>query len=136
MPSKAATPGLFNLAIIGRAVIDALRKLDPRKLVRNPVIFVTEVVSAVVTVFFVRDLFAHNGAAGFSGQIAAWLWFTVLFANFAEAVAEGRGKAQADALRRTRSDTHAKRYIDPKNLAGLVEGVNALDLQVGDVVLV
>ena len=72
----------------------------------------------------------------FSGQIAAWLWFTVLFANFAEAVAEGRGKAQADALRRTRTDTPAKRYIDPENLAGLVEGVNALDLRLGDVVLV
>ena len=80
-------------------------------------IFVTEVVSAVVTLFFVRDLVAHNGAALFSGQIAAWLWFTVLFANFAEAVAEGRGKAQADALRRTRSDTHAKRLIDPKTRA-------------------
>src|SRR5438105_14583601 len=125
MPSKAATPGLFNLAIIGRAVIDALRKLDPRKLMRNPVIFVTEVVSTVVTVLFVRDLFAHNGAAGFSGQIAAWLWFTVLFANFAEAVAEGREKAQADALRRTRTDTHAKRLIDPDGRSGMrdvVEG--------------
>jgi K+-transporting ATPase ATPase B chain len=72
----------------------------------------------------------------FSGQIAAWLWFTVLFANFAEAVAEGRGKAQADALRRTRSDTRAKRYIDPANLDSVVEGVNALDLRLGDVVLV
>ena len=72
----------------------------------------------------------------FSGQIAAWLWFTVLFANFAEAVAEGRGKAQADALRRTRTDTRAKRYIDPENLGGVVEGVNALDLRLGDVVLV
>src|ERR1700720_4662951 len=136
MPSKAATPGLFNPAIIRRAMIDALRKLDPRELMRNPVIFVTEVVSAVVTVFFVRDVFAHNGVAGFSGQIAAWLWFTVLFANFAEAVAEGRGKAQADALRRTRTDTRAKRYIDPENLGGIVEGVNALDLRLGDVVLV
>ena len=89
-----------------------------------------------MTVLFVRDLMTHNGLAAFSGQIAAWLWFTVLFANFAEAVAEGRGKAQADALRRTRSDTHAKRYIDPANLNGLVEGVNALDLRLGDIVLV
>ena len=63
-----------------------------------------------------RDLVGHNGQAVFSGQIAAWLWFTVLFANFAEAVAEGRGKAQADALRRTRTDTAAKRYADPDNL--------------------
>ncbi len=70
--------------------------------------------SAFVTLLFVRDLVAHDGLALFSGQIAAWLWFTVLFANFAEAVAEGRGKAQADALRRTRSDTHANRYVDYK----------------------
>src|ERR1700720_3166387 len=136
MPSKAATPGLFNPAIIRRAMIDALRKLDPRELMRNPVIFVTEVVSLMVTLFFIRDLVTHNGTALFSGQIAAWLWFTVLFANFPGAVAEGRGKAQADALRRTRSDTRAKRYIDPENLGGVVEGVNALDLRLGDVVLV
>jgi K+-transporting ATPase ATPase B chain len=103
------------------------------------VIFVTEVVSAVVTAFFARDVIAHTGAAPFTGQIAAWLWFTVLFANFAEAVAEGRGKAQADALRRTRSETHAKRLIDPAGKSGLkevVEGVSALDLRIGDVVLV
>ena len=94
--------------LLGRAAVDALRKLDPRVLVRNPVIFVTEVVAALVTILFVRDLFG-GGAAAFSGQIAAWLWFTVLFANFAEAMAEGRGKAQADTLRRTRSETQAKR---------------------------
>ena len=105
-----------------RRGVDALRKLDPRALAKNPVIFVTEAVSLLVTLLFVRDLATHNGSASFSGQIAAWLWFTVLFANFAEAVAEGRGKAQADALRRTRSDTSAKRYIDPENLGGVVEG--------------
>ena len=136
MAHKAQPQGLFDGKIIGAAAIDALRKLDPRALAKNPVIFVTEVVSAMVTVLFIRDLVMHNGVAAFSGQIAAWLWFTVLFANFAEAVAEGRGKAQADALRRTRTDTPAKRYIDPENLAGLVEGVNALDLRLGDVVLV
>ena len=136
MASKAKSQGLFDGKIIATAAIDALRKLDPRALAKNPVIFVTEVVSLMVTVFFVRDLVTNNGSAMFSGQIAAWLWFTVLFANFAEAVAEGRGKAQADALRRTRSDTHAKRYIDPENLNGLVEGVNALDLRLGDIVLV
>src|SRR5579872_6097385 len=136
MASQATSQGLFNPAIIGPAALDAFRKLDPRVLARNPVIFVTEVVSVVVTGFFIRDLFAGDGVALFSGQIAAWLWFTVLFANFAEAVAEGRGKAQADALRKTRSDARAKRSIDPKNLAGVFEGVNALDLQVGDVVLV
>ncbi len=136
MSSKAKPQGLFDGKIIAAASIDAMRKLDPRALAKNPVIFVTEVVSLMVTLFFVRDLVTHDGAASFSGQIAAWLWFTVLFANFAEAVAEGRGKAQADALRRTRSDTHAKRYIDPENLTGLVEGVNALDLRLGDVVLI
>jgi potassium-transporting ATPase ATP-binding subunit len=136
MASKAAPQGLFDGKIVAAAALDALRKLNPRALAKNPVIFVTEVVSLVVTLFFIRDLVTHNGTALFSGQIAAWLWFTVLFANFAEAVAEGRGKAQADALRRTRSDTRAKRYADPANLAGAVEGVNALDLRLGDVVLV
>ena len=136
MSSKVKPQGLFDSKIIASASIDALRKLNPRALAKNPVIFVTEVVSLMVTLFFIRDLVTHNGTASFSGQIAAWLWFTVLFANFAEAVAEGRGKAQADALRRTRSDTRAKRYIDPENLGGVVEGVNALDLRLGDVVLV
>ena len=90
-----------------------MRKLDPRQLARNPVIFVTEVVSLVVTILFLRDLVTGSAVAFFTGQIAAWLWFTVLFANFAEAVAEGRGKAQADTLRRMRSDTMAKRLVDP-----------------------
>ncbi|HEY3622444.1 MAG TPA: potassium-transporting ATPase subunit KdpB [Roseiarcus sp.] len=136
MASKAKPQGLFDGTIVAAASVDALRKLDPRALAKNPVIFVTEVVSLMVTLLFIRDLVTHNGMAAFSGQIAAWLWFTVLFANFAEAIAEGRGKAQADALRRTRTDTRAKRYIDSENLGGVVEGVNALDLSLGDVVLV
>jgi potassium-transporting ATPase ATP-binding subunit len=136
MASKVKAQGLFDSKIIASASIDALRKLNPRALAKNPVIFVTEVVSLLVTLLFIRDLVTQNGTASFSGQIAAWLWFTVLFANFAEAVAEGRGKAQADALRRTRTDTRAKRYVDPENLGGGVEGVNALDLRLGDVVLV
>src|SRR5579883_2971775 len=136
MASKVQARGLFDPAILGPAAISAFGKLDPRILARNPVIFVTEVVSAAVTGFFVRDLVVGNGLALFSGQIAAWLWFTVLFANFAEAVAEGRGKAQADALRKTRSETRARRYADPTALGDLLEGVNALDLRVGDVVLV
>jgi K+-transporting ATPase ATPase B chain len=139
MSHKVAAPGLFDAAITKRAAVDAFRKLDPRRLARNPVIFVTEIVSAVVTALFVRDLIAQNGAAVFSGQIAAWLWFTVLFANFAEAVAEGRGKAQADALRKTRSDSRAKRLIDRHNKSGIkdvYEGVSALDLKPGDLVLV
>jgi len=135
MSSAAQKRGLLDPQIVSQAAIDAVKKLDPRKLARNPVIFVTEVVSLVVTVLFVRDLIAGKGAL-FSGQIAFWLWFTVLFANFAEAVAEGRGKAQAESLRRTRSDTRAKRLVDPKALGDIYQGVNALDLRVGDVVLV
>ena len=110
--SKVKPRGLFDPQIIGPAAIDALRKLDPRKLARNPVIFVTEVVSLVVTGFFIRDCVTGETSPLFSGQIAFWLWFTVLFANFAEAVAEGRGKAQADTLRKSRSDPRAKRYVD------------------------
>src|SRR5208283_3478100 len=136
MAHKAKPQGLFDGKIIGAAAIDALRKLDPRALAKNPVIFVTEVVSAVVTVLFIRDLVTQNGTAAFSGQIAAWLWFTVLFANFAEAVAEGRGKAQADALRKTRTDTPAKRYVDREKLLGPTREVNAQDLKLNDVVLV
>ncbi len=136
MAKKAKPQGLFDRKIIGPAAIAAVHKLDPRALAKNPVIFVTEVVSVLVTLFFVRDLIAHDGVASFTGQIAAWLWFTVLFANFAEAVAEGRGKAQADTLRRARTDTIAKRYVDPKTLDGPVESANALDLRAGDIVLV
>ena len=102
--SRAAEP-FRSCSIIAAAAIDALPQARSAHLASNPVIFVTEAGSLLVTLLFVRDLFAHNGAALLPGQIAAWLWFTVLFANFAEAVAEGRGKAQADALRRTRTDT-------------------------------
>jgi K+-transporting ATPase ATPase B chain len=134
MSSVTATAKLFDPQILSRAAIDAFAKLDPRQLLRNPVIFVTEMVSIVTTAFFIRDLIAGSGAL-FTGQIAFWLWFTVLFANFAEAVAEGRGKAQADSLRRTRSDTKAKRLADLK-LGDIYQTVNALDLRVGDIVLV
>jgi potassium-transporting ATPase ATP-binding subunit len=134
MATKARAPSLFDGAILGRAASDAVRKLDPRQLARNPVIFVTEVVSLVVTILFVRDLVTRSDVAFFTGQIAAWLWFTVLFANFAEAVAEGRGKAQADTLRRMRSDTMAKLLTDPAGRQ--YRTLNALDLKLGDVVLV
>ncbi len=88
-----ASPALADRRILASAAFDAVRKLDPRSMARNPVMFVTQVVAVLVTLLFLRDL--HAGDAAFSGQIAAWLWFTVLFANFAEAIAEGRGKAQA-----------------------------------------
>ncbi len=136
MSGKPQPQGLFDKDILAAAALESLRKLDPLALMKNPVIFVTEVVSAFVTVLFARDLVVGNGLALFSGQIAAWLWFTVLFANFAEGVAEGRGKAQAEALRHTRSDTHANRYVNYQSLGEVLQGVNALDLRVGDIVLV
>src|ERR1700732_5421963 len=101
---------IFDRSLIMPAIRASFRKLDPRTLVKNPVMFVVEIVSVLCTVFFLRDLFVGRSAIVgtsplFSGQITAWLWFTVLFANFAEAVAEGRGKAQADTLRRMRTET-------------------------------
>jgi potassium-transporting ATPase ATP-binding subunit len=119
--------------LLGRAVLDSFRKLDPRTLWRNPVMFVVEIVSLLTTIIVVRDLFVGTSVL-FSAQITFWLWFTVVFANFAEAVAEGRGKAQADNLRRTRTMTQAKRLF-PANLSKF-EKVSALDLEPGDLVLV
>ena len=108
MIAKAARKAsAFDTSLLVRAVGDAFVKLDPRKLARNPVIFVTEIVTVLVTILAIRDAFT-GGPVWFSGQIALWLWFTVLFATFAEAVAEGRGKAQADALRRTRTQAHSQ----------------------------
>ncbi len=136
MTTKAAAD-LLDTDILKQAAIDALKKLAPQKLIRNPVMFVTGVVAALVTAIFFRDLATGDQGLAFTAQIAAWLWFTVLFANFAEAVAEGRGKAQADALKRTRSDTPAKVLLhadDSKDDPW--EPKSALDLQEGDVVLV
>ena len=109
-------------------------KLDPRTLIRNPVIFIVELGSVVTTVIFFRDLFSSDDSEPlwFTGTIALWLWLTVLFANFAEAVAEGRGKAQANALRATRTTTMAFR----RTAAGALEEVPAPDLQRGDIVVV
>jgi potassium-transporting ATPase ATP-binding subunit len=133
MTSKVQALSIFDPGIARQAAVDAIRKLNPRLMVRNPVMFVTEVVAVLVTILFARDLIAGAGGA-FSGQIAAWLWFTVLFANFAEAVAEGRGKAQADTLRRTKTETKAKR-LDPRD-GKTVSLVSGFDLKVGDIVLV
>jgi K+-transporting ATPase ATPase B chain len=121
----------FSAALLGPALLGAVTKLDPRSMIRNPVMFVVEVVAVLTTVLFARDVLAGGADLAFSGQIVLWLWFTVLFANFAEAVAEGRGKAQADSLRRTRTETTARR------LAGAAEEVvPGHDLKVGDVVRV
>jgi K+-transporting ATPase ATPase B chain len=130
----AMAHSLFDPAILIPATRQAFVKLDPRHLMRNPVIFVTEVVAALVTLFFLRDLAVGNGDAAFSGQIAIWLWFTVLFATFAEAVAEGRGKAQADSLRRAKSQLTARRLTKPDGIE--VREVPATDLRVGDMVIV
>jgi K+-transporting ATPase ATPase B chain len=119
--------------ILARAGLDALVKLDPRKLVGNPVILATEVVAVLATVSLV-DALVHHAPAGFALQIALWLWATVLFANFAESVAEGRGKAAADALRAARVTTMAKLIVDPA--AGLTVPTASHKLVVGDVVLV
>src|ERR1700754_380233 len=99
---------LFDLKIVVPAIGSAFVKLNPRTLMRNPVMFVLEVVTALTTVILIRDLIMGTQSLAFEFQIVVWLWFTVLFATFAEAVAEGRGKAQADALRRQRSETQAK----------------------------
>lgn len=132
MSKDHKAPGLLDPSILFPAIRDAFVKLDPRKLLRNPVIFVTEIVAVVVTILFVRDLVSQSGGAGFSGQIAAWLWFTVLFATFAEAVAEGRGRAQADSLKKTKSELVARRL----GSNGKTETIPASSLKVGDIVLV
>ena len=130
---------IFDRSLIVPAIWASFRKLDPRTLVKNPVMFCVEIVSVLTTIFFLRDLVVGSGTvvgsnALFSGQITVWLWFTVLFANFAEAVAEGRGKAQADALRRTRTETKAKR-LQAANSRNF-ELVDATALKAGDLVLV
>src|ERR1700736_1625397 len=135
-PPKGRTkPGasLFEPAIVRRAVGDAFSKLDPRQQLRNPVMFIVLVGSVWTTGLFFRNL-PHDTAANnvFVGLVAIWLWFTVLFANFAEAVAEGRGKAQADTLRKTRSETVA-RVRQPD---GTVKEVPSTALQIGDLCVV
>ena len=121
---------LFDREIVVRAIGDSFVKLNPRWQARNPVMFTVEVGALAVLVFWLRDLiFAGGHNAGFDFAISAWLWFTVLFANFAEAVAEGRGKAQADFLRRTKSDAQARRVR-----GGVEEMVSAAELRKGDVV--
>ncbi|MBD8905906.1 potassium-transporting ATPase subunit KdpB [Methylorubrum zatmanii] len=127
------TSSLFSAALVGPALIGSFRKLDPRAMIRNPVMFVVEVVAALTTVLFARDLVAGGSDLFFSGQIVLWLWFTLLFANFAEALAEGRGKAQADSLRRTRTEMTAKRLTGQGRAYETVPGTS---LKVGDVVLV
>lgn len=137
MSANKATVAAFDGQVIGTAALDAVRKLAPWRLVRNPVMFVTGAVAALVTGLFVRDVLHGHDEVFFTGQIAAWLWFTVLFANFSEAIAEGRGKAQADALKRTRSDVMAKVLLHPDDPQDeLWEKKASYALKAGEVVLV
>jgi K+-transporting ATPase ATPase B chain len=131
--SRAGSRTLFDPAIVGPAIRAAFVKLDPRAMMKNPVMFVLETVTALATVILVKDFVSGGGPLGFEFQIVLWLWFTVLFANFAEAIAEGRGKAQADALRRQRTQTTAKLLGGEGRDYTAVPGTS---LQVGDVVLV
>ncbi len=121
---------LLDPKIIGPAIGQAFVKLDPRTLAKNPVMFVLEMVTLLTSVLLVRDIAVGRAYIGFEVQITVWLWFTVLFANFAEAVAEGRGKAQADTLRKTRTETPAKRLLMPGNHE-VYQGVAATELQAG-----
>jgi K+-transporting ATPase ATPase B chain len=121
---------LFDPELVGRALKDSFVKLNPATLWKNPVIFVVEVGAALVGIFLFRDAFIRAPGLGFELQIDLWLWFTVLFANFAEAMAEARGKAQADTLRRTRSESIAKRIVSKDK----IDNVPASKLRAGDVV--
>jgi K+-transporting ATPase ATPase B chain len=126
---------LFDPKIVMPAIGSAFVKLDPRTLIKNPVMFVLEIVTALTTVILIRDLITGGGHILFEFQIILWLWFTVLFANFAEAVAEGRGKAQADTLRRQRTETQAK-LLTALGDSQKYRLVPSTELKVGDVVLV
>ena len=119
---------VWEWKIVKRAVRDAFLKLNPRKMMGNPVMFVVEVGSVITTALLLRG----GAAFKFNLQITLWLWFTVLFANFAEAMAEGRGKAQADTLRKARSETVANRLLEN----GEIEKVPSSRLRTGDVVMV
>jgi K+-transporting ATPase ATPase B chain len=131
---RTPVSALTEPKIVVPAIGAAFTKLDPRVLMKNPVMFVVEVVAALTTVIFLRDLATGGANLGFTFQIILWLWFTVLFANFAEAVAEGRGKAQAESLRRTRTETQAKLLTNDDRTK--YKRVPSTSLKIGDVVLV
>ncbi|HLI99545.1 MAG TPA: potassium-transporting ATPase subunit KdpB, partial [Bradyrhizobium sp.] len=130
---RAPVATMLDPKIVLPAIGSAFAKLDPRLMIKSPVMFVVEVVAALTTIIFLRDLVTGGGRLGFDFQIILWLWFTVLFANFAEAVAEGRGKAQAESLRKTRTESQAKLLSGAGRDYRLVAGTS---LKVGDIVLV
>lgn len=121
---------LWSGEILRQALVDSVRKLDPRVMIKNPVMFVVEVGSVLTSALLISDAIQHKSGLSFNLQITLWLWFTVLFANFAEAMAEGRGKAQADTLRKAKGETIARRY----DAAGALEPISSSLLRLGDVV--
>ena len=126
----AEKKSLWNTEIMAQALLDSVRKLDPRGMVKNPVMFVVEVGSVLTTALLIDNTVHHRAEFGFNLQITLWLWFTVLFANFAEAMAEGRGKAQADTLRKAKGETIAQRYTDAGGLEDIASGL----LRAGDII--
>ena len=134
MADNTKTISIWDGKIIKRALVEAFTKLDPRKMMKNPVMFVVEVGAVLTTLQFIRGIVAPTETTnfGFELQITLWLWFTVLFANFAEAMAEGRGKAQADTLRKSKTETTANR----QTVSGGIEIVSATELRKGDIVVV
>src|SRR6201997_5527134 len=133
MNKRMPVATMLDPKIVWPAITAAFVKLDPRAMMKNPVMFVVEVVATLTTVIFIRDLVTGGENLAFTFQIILWLWFTVLFANFAEAIAEGRGKAQAESLRKTRTESQAKLLIGSDTTYRLVPGAS---LKVGDIVLV
>ena len=123
---------LWNAATIREALVDSFRKLNPPSMIKNPVMFVVEVGSALTTLLLIDNTFHHREGFGFNLQITLWLWFTVLFANFAEAMAEGRGKAQADTLRKAKGETIAQRYT----ASGALQQIASGELRAGDVIYI
>jgi K+-transporting ATPase ATPase B chain len=132
MTERARRISIWDPGIVRQAVVDSFVKLDPRIQIKNPVMFIVEVGSLLTTIVLIQELAGGTGRPLFTGQVAFWLWFTVLFANFAEAMAEGRGKAQAETLRRTRTETVANRLT----AGGQIEQVPAASLRKGDEVMV
>ncbi|MBX9712078.1 MAG: potassium-transporting ATPase subunit KdpB [Xanthobacteraceae bacterium] len=133
LQKRVPVSAMLDPKIVIPAIGSAFVKLDPRLMIKNPVMFVVEVVAALTTVIFIRNLLTGGADLGFTFQIILWLWFTVLFANFAEAVAEGRGKAQAESLKKTRTESQAKLLTGLDKTYRMVSGTS---LKVGDIVLV
>src|SRR6201996_2491316 len=133
LQKRSSMSAMLDPKILNPAIRASFVKLHPRAMIKNPVMFVVEIVAALTTVIFLRDLIIGGANIGFTFQIILLLWFTVLFANFAEAVAEGRGKAQAESLRKTRTESQAKLLSGPGRDFRLVPGTS---LKVGDIVLV